>query len=60
MIRGPSPVEAFVTEVVCLVEAEVGRPVPLGFRSVALRSDQYVLRRRDGAEPESQARLQPG
>ena len=30
------------------------------FRSAALRSDQYVLRRRDGAESKSQARLQPG
>ena len=38
--------------------AEVGGSVPSRFRSAALRPDQHVLRRRDGTEPQSQARLQ--
>ena len=40
--------------------AEVGRSVRRRFRSTALRSDQYVFRRRDRTESKSKARLQPG
>jgi hypothetical protein len=42
-----------------LPEAEVGGPVRRRFRSAALRSDQHLLRRGDGTESQSQARLQP-
>ena len=42
------------------LEAEMGRPVPGGLRSAAVRSDQHLLRRGDGAEPQSPTRLQPG
>ena len=41
-------------------EAEVGRVVCRRFRSAAIRSDEHVLRRRDGRVRQGQARLQPG
>src|SRR5215510_11841628 len=40
-------------------ETEVGRSVRSRFRGAALRPDQHVLRRRDGTESQSEARLQP-
>jgi hypothetical protein len=43
-----------------MVETEMGRHVSRRFRSAALRSDQHILRGRDGAECESQAQIQPG
>ena len=50
---------AYQQELVRVAEAEVGGLIRSGFRSAALRSDEHVFRRRDGTEPEGQARLQP-
>src|SRR5512145_653248 len=56
----PGPAAGPQTRSVCLVETEMRGLVRSGFRSAALRSDEHVLRRGDGAEPESAAGVQPG
>jgi hypothetical protein len=46
-------------ELFVYLKQKMGRSVRSRFRSSALRLDQHVLRRRDGAESQSAARLQP-